>query len=171
VYSIGSGRDFRFEKAVHKHLPHCSIHTIDMQYTICPNNICIFHFVTLGDGQNGTKTLRQLMIDINHTNAEIDILKIDIEYSEYLFFHNLFSNNEINQKLRPIYIRQILIVRSHFELIDEFIYLFRKFISFANEYSKPMLYFIYLIHKITLYIIEKSIQVFLIMLPNTVLLN
>jgi hypothetical protein len=83
-----------------------------MQYSICPNNICTFHFVTLGDGRNGTKTLRQFMNDINHTNAEIDILKIDIEYSEYLFFHILFSNNELNQKLQPVYIRQILIVRS-----------------------------------------------------------
>lgn len=108
IYSLGSGRDFRFEEAVHQHLPHCSIHTIDMQYAFCPTNVCTFHHVQLGDGRNGTKTLRQLMIDINHTNAEIDILKIDIEYSEYVFFHLLFSNN---RQFQPIFIRQILIVR------------------------------------------------------------
>lgn len=82
-----------------------------MQYTICPENICTFHHIKIGDGLNRTKTLHQFMTDINHTNAIIDILKIDIEYSEYLFFHDLFSNNEINQKLQPVYIRQILIVR------------------------------------------------------------
>ncbi len=108
---MGSGRDFRFEQAVHKYLPHCSIHTIDMQYAICPNGICTFHFVKLGNGQNGTKTLSQFMIERNHTNSEIDILKIDIEYSEYLLFHIFFSNNVINRNLRPVYIRQILIVR------------------------------------------------------------
>ena len=51
---MGSGRDFRFEEAVHEHLPHCSIHTIDMVYSICPNNICTYHPVKLGNGQNGT---------------------------------------------------------------------------------------------------------------------
>lgn len=108
---MGSGRDFRFEQAIHERLPHCSIHTIDMQYSVCPNDICKFHLVNLGNGQNGTKTLRQFMNEINHTNSIIDILKIDIEYSEYLFFHTLFSNNDFNRNLKPIYIRQILIVR------------------------------------------------------------
>jgi hypothetical protein len=124
VYSLGSGRDFRFEKGLRKHLPNCSIHTVDMQYTICPDNVCIFHHAKLSDGQNGTKTLRQLMADINHTNAEIDILKIDIEYSEYIFFHTLFSNNEINRKLPPINIRQILIVRRNETVSMSLFYVF-----------------------------------------------
>ncbi len=118
VYSLGSGRDFRFEQALHKHVPHCSIHTLDMQYAMCPQNICTFHLVKLGDGQNRTKTLRQFMAERNHTNLEIDILKIDIEYSEYLFFHILFSNNVINRNLQPLYIRQILIVRIEFQSFD-----------------------------------------------------
>ena len=109
---MGSGRDFRFEQAVHERLPRCSIHTIDMQYTICPTNVCTFHHIQLGDGQNGTKTLRQFMNEINHTDAVIDILKIDIEYSEYIFFHTLFSNNDLNRVLSPVYIRQILLVKS-----------------------------------------------------------
>jgi hypothetical protein len=111
VYSLGSGRDFRFEDDLFKRLPHCSIHTFDMQYAFCPNNICKFPLVKLGNGQNGTKTLRQLMTDLNHTNMDIDILKIDIEYTEYAFLHAHFSNNELNRKLKPVYIRQILIVR------------------------------------------------------------
>ena len=108
---MGSGRNFRFEKGIHQHLPNCSIHTVDMVYSICPNEICSFHQAKLGDGQNGTKTLRQLMSELNHTNFEIDILKIDIEYGEYLFFNLLFSNNAMNQLFKPLYIRQILIVR------------------------------------------------------------
>jgi hypothetical protein len=84
-----------------------------MKYTICPTNICTFHLVKLGNGQNGTKTLRQFMNEMNHTNSEIDILKIDVEYGEYLLFHMLFSNNAINRNLQPVYIRQILLVRKY----------------------------------------------------------
>ena len=91
------------------------------------------------------------MIDINHTNAEIDILKIDIEYSEYVFFHLLFSNN---RQFQPIFIRQILIVRMQsifFFFISygiHFISVARKSISFERKSSKPMPYSIYLIRKI-----------------------
>jgi hypothetical protein len=108
---MGSQGDFTFEQSVHKILPHCSIHTVDMKSYACPIGVCTFHLAELGNGQNGTKTLRQLMTELNQTNSEIDILKIDIEYGEYTFFHTLFSNNDINQKLQPVYIRQILIVR------------------------------------------------------------
>lgn len=108
---MGSHGDFSFEESVRKRLPHCSIHTVDMKYYACPIGICTFHQAMLGDGRNGTKSLRQLMNELNQTNTEIDILKIDIEYGEYAFFHSLFSNNAINQKLQPVYIRQILIVR------------------------------------------------------------
>ena len=121
---MGSNGNFQFERAVHKHLPHCSIHTIDMKYSICPNDICKFHLVKLGNGQNGTKTLRQFMIESNHTNSEIDILKIDIEYSEYVFFHLLFSNNDINRMLSSVYIRQILLVRENSLKIYSILYLF-----------------------------------------------
>jgi hypothetical protein len=81
-----------------------------MQFTFCPDNVCTFHHVQLGNGLNGTKTLRQFMADINHTNAHIDILKIDIEYSEHVFFHTLFSDNDLNRASAPLYIRQILLV-------------------------------------------------------------
>ncbi len=108
---MGSQGDFSFEESVHKLLPHCSIHTVDMKYYACPIGICTFHLAELGNGRNGTKTLRQLMTELNQTNSQIDIFKIDIEYGEYTLFHLLFSNNAINQKLQPVYIRQILIVR------------------------------------------------------------
>lgn len=121
---MGSGRDFRFEVAIHKQLPHCSIHTFDMQYAMCPINTCTFHYVQFGNGQNGTKTLHQVMNELNHTNLEIDILKIDIEYSEYLFFHQLFSNNDFNRKFQSIYIRQILIVKIIFKYFDLIVCLF-----------------------------------------------
>ncbi|CAF4494734.1 unnamed protein product [Rotaria sp. Silwood2] len=111
IYSLGSDGNFQFEEAVHKLLPHCSIHTIDMRYFQCPNDVCRFHQVKLGNGQNQTKTLRQLMTELNQTNFEIDILKIDIEYGEYVLLHTFFSNNAINQIFKPVYIRQILIVR------------------------------------------------------------
>lgn len=113
VYSLGSGADFTFERKIKEHLPGCSIHTIDEKYTSCPPHVCTFHHVKLGNGQNQTKTLQQLMIDLNHTTLEIDILKVDIEYSEYVLFHTLFSNDNINPKLRPLYIRQILVVKKN----------------------------------------------------------
>ncbi|CAF0782653.1 unnamed protein product [Rotaria sp. Silwood1] len=109
IYSLGSDGDFQFEETVHKRLPHCSIHTIDMRYFECPKNVCKFHQIKLGDGQNKTTTLRQLMTELNQTNFEIDILKVDIEYGEYILFHKFFSNNILNQSFKPVYIRQILI--------------------------------------------------------------
>ena len=51
------------------------------------------------------------MTQLNQTNAEIDILKIDIEYEEYPFLHAFFSNNEFNRKQQSVYIRQILVVK------------------------------------------------------------
>lgn len=85
-----------------------------MQYTICPDNLCTFHHVELGDGRNGTKTLRQLMNETNQTSNEIDILKIDIEHNEHLFLHTIFSNDRTNKTSTPIKIRQILIVSNQF---------------------------------------------------------
>ncbi|CAF0810616.1 unnamed protein product [Rotaria sordida] len=51
-----------------------------MRYFQCSNDVCTFHQVKLGNGQNKTKTLCQLIDEINQTNFRIDILKIDIEY-------------------------------------------------------------------------------------------
>jgi hypothetical protein len=107
---MGSQGDFSFEISAHQLLPHCSIHTVDMRDYPCPAGVCTFHLAKLGDGQNGSKSLHQLMNELNQTNVPIDILKIDIEYGEYSFFHAFFSNNAINQVLEPVYIRQILIV-------------------------------------------------------------
>ncbi|UJR33604.1 hypothetical protein I4U23_021041 [Adineta vaga] len=109
IYSMGSQGDFSFERHAHELLPHCSIHTVDMRLYECPKEYCTFHQARLGDGQNGSISLRQLMTQLNQTNSEIDILKIDIEYGEYSFLHSFFSNNDINRKLQPVYIRQILI--------------------------------------------------------------
>ncbi|CAF0751049.1 unnamed protein product [Rotaria sordida] len=67
-----------------------------MRYFQCSNDVCTFHQVKLGNGQNKTKTLCQLIDEINQTNFRIDILKIDIEYGEYV---------------KPVYIQQILVVR------------------------------------------------------------
>ncbi|CAF3618317.1 unnamed protein product [Rotaria socialis] len=109
VYSLGSAGEFAFERSVHERLPRCSIHTIDERRFECPKDVCTMHQLTIGDGKNKTKTLRDLMADLNHTNLEIDILKVDIESSEYALFHTLFSNNEMNRNGTQIYIRQILI--------------------------------------------------------------
>lgn len=107
---MGSDGDFTFEVKAHELFPHCSIHTVDMRPFDCPPGVCTFHLANLGNGQNGTKSLRQLMNKLNRTDDEIDILKVDIEYGEYAFFHTFFSNSDANKKLKPVYVRQILMV-------------------------------------------------------------
>ncbi|CAF0750355.1 unnamed protein product [Adineta ricciae] len=109
IYSLGSHGEFSFERTARQLFPNCSIHTVDMKSYSCPAGVCNFHQAKLGDGHNGSISLRQLMTQLNQTNAKIDILKIDIEYGEYPFLHAFFSNNEFNRKQQPVYIRQILV--------------------------------------------------------------
>lgn len=152
-----------------------------MQFTFCPDKVCTFHHVQLGNGLNGTKTLRQFMADINHTNAQIDILKIDIEYSEHLFFHTLFSNDALNRSSPPVYIRQILLV-SAFEgfcreeetnpdRFDRWLLLFRKCIWSVTDCTKLILSSTCSILKTTSSTIENWTEVFHFLLVSTACWN
>ncbi len=117
VYSLGSNGDFTFEKAIKQELPESEIHTFDQNIYMCPANVCIFHQVYLGDGlHDGSKSLHKILDDLNHRERDIDILKVDIEGSEFQLFGELFkltniSNNvpqSLTSKVLP-YIRQILV--------------------------------------------------------------
>ncbi|CAF4735542.1 unnamed protein product, partial [Rotaria sp. Silwood2] len=88
IYSAGSKRDFSFENDMKKTMPHCEIHTFDKNLYTCPQNICIFHQITFGNGThpNDSKTWATIIQELNHVQRKIDILKIDIEGGEYVFF-------------------------------------------------------------------------------------
>ncbi|CAF3342166.1 unnamed protein product [Rotaria sp. Silwood2] len=88
VYSVGSNGDFSFEVNMKKTMPHCEIHTFDRNRYVCPKGICIFHQITLGNGTHpkGSKSWTTIIQKLNHIQRKIDILKIDIEGFEYLFF-------------------------------------------------------------------------------------
>ncbi|CAF1218268.1 unnamed protein product [Rotaria magnacalcarata] len=102
IYSLGSNGEFSFENETKRLLPNCDIHTFDMKVFNC-TNICTFHQVKIGDGINETKTLRMLMSDFNHTQRSLDILKIDVEGSEYEFFDELFSKKDhVSENIRQI---------------------------------------------------------------------
>jgi hypothetical protein len=108
IYSLGSNGEFSFENETKRYLPHCDIHTFDMRDFNC-TEICTFHKVRIGNGTDNTKTLRMLMSDLNHQGRKLDILKIDVEGSEYEFFDDLFDTNDNTSES----IRQIL-VEIHF---------------------------------------------------------
>jgi hypothetical protein len=118
IYSFGSAGDFSFEISIRKELPNAEIHTFDLGDFTCPNTVCQFHQAILGDGKrNGTKSLHTVIDELGHRQRKIDILKIDIEGSEYILFEEFFAHkqntsNDIDSKHNENevpYIRQILI--------------------------------------------------------------
>ncbi len=118
IYSFGSADDFSFEEAIRKELPNAEIHTFDSRNFTCPNNVCTFHQALLGDGKrSGTKSLHTVIDELGHRERQIDILKIDIEGSEYILFEEFFTRKQNNSKDTDSkhngneipYIRQILV--------------------------------------------------------------
>jgi hypothetical protein len=104
IYSLGSNGEFSFENETKRYLPNCEIHTFDMREFNC-TDICTFHKVRIGNGNDNTKTLRMLMSDLNHQGRYLDILKIDVEGSEYAFFDDLFKTTDyLSENIRQILI-------------------------------------------------------------------
>ncbi|CAF1150026.1 unnamed protein product [Adineta steineri] len=102
IYSFGSNGEFSFENETSRYLPNCDIHTFDMKEFNC-TDFCTFHQTRIGDGLGGTKSLRMIMSELNHTGRYLDILKIDIEGSEYEFFEDLFNTTDyVSENIRQI---------------------------------------------------------------------
>ncbi|CAF1437917.1 unnamed protein product [Didymodactylos carnosus] len=119
IYSFGSNNDFTFEIDLKDSLPNCDIHTFDLNKYECPDQICTFHQLKLGNGiDKHTKTLGMIMDELDHAKYELDILKIDIEGGEYSVFPSMFNDK--------IYPRQIQVeihhknVKATHELFDLF---------------------------------------------------
>ncbi|CAF4547309.1 unnamed protein product, partial [Didymodactylos carnosus] len=105
VYSAGSNGEFSFEQDLKSLLPNCEIYTFDRGIYNCPINICTYRQALIGNGiDNGTKTIEMLMRELNHQERELDILKMDIEGSEYSLFMQMFNSTSTNE----VYPRQIL---------------------------------------------------------------
>ena len=113
IYSLGSNGEFSFENETNRFLPNCETHTFDMKKFNC-TDICTFHQVQIGDGSEGKKTLRMIMSELNHSGRNLDILKIDVEGSEFEFFDELFNTTDYLSEN----IRQIL-VEIHLSAIKE----------------------------------------------------
>lgn len=107
IYSFGSNGDFSFEISIKQLIPNAEIHTFDLNVYQCPKNICTFHQVIIGDElNNATKSLYTVINELGHRERKIEILKIDVEGSEFITFKAFFQRprNSINEL--P-YIRQI----------------------------------------------------------------
>ncbi|CAF5025299.1 unnamed protein product [Rotaria sp. Silwood1] len=108
VYSLGSNGDFSFERAIKELFRNAEIHTFDKRLYRCPENVCTFHQVRLGNGKNdSSKSLQMVMNELGHQKRQIHILKVDIEGGEFSFFEELFQSSNNKQSDLP-YIRQIL---------------------------------------------------------------
>jgi len=116
VYSFGSNGDFGFEKAIKHELPESEIHTFDQNLYVCPHNVCTFHQLRVGNARHyGSKSLLMILDNLNHRVRDIDILKVDIEGSEFELFDELFKPTKISKNATQSltrnmlpYIRQIL---------------------------------------------------------------
>ena len=95
VYRAGSRGEFSFEFELKQAMPHCEIHTFDMDKYLCSNNICSFHHIVLGDGNvpRGSKSWLMVLKGLQHSHRVVDILKIDIDGGEYIFLANMFKQN------------------------------------------------------------------------------
>jgi hypothetical protein len=120
VYSVGSNGDFSFEKELKKFIPQCEIHAFDKNVYECPMNICTFHEIIFGDGiqPNGSKSWLTIVKELGHTKRSIDILKIDIEGSEYAFFPLLLNSDKKSfprQILVELHPTNVTLVHNFFE--------------------------------------------------------
>jgi len=112
MYSFGSREQFDFENAVHKLNTNCEIHTFDpfVAGKYAPSYLT-FHPVGLEGKRSNLKdktflSLPDIVDSLDHENKTIDILKVDIEGSEF----NVFTDNMFSElQARGVKIRQILI--------------------------------------------------------------
>lgn len=129
VYSIGSSGNFVFEEGIKELLPNAEIHTFDRANYGCRANLCTFHQAYVGDGKTpGGKSLNMIIDELGHRQRTIDILKLDIEGSEYAVFEAFLkhpsnttagSDGKDSDNKTP-YIRQILIeIHLHSDAGDE----------------------------------------------------
>jgi hypothetical protein len=98
IYSFGSNNNFDFEKAIKQKLPKSEIHTFDQNLYVCPHNVCTFHQLRVGNGRHdGSKSLQMILDSLNHRRRDIDILKVDIEGSEFELFDELFKQVKVSK--------------------------------------------------------------------------
>ena len=133
VYSAGSNGEFSFEIELKKVMPHCEIHTFDKDYHPYPKDVCIFHTMKLGNSiqEAVIKNWTTLLQELNHTNRIVDILKMDIEGDEYIFFPSIFdSTNRIlpKQILIELHPQQDNITHPFFEQLRN-----HSYVIFAKE--------------------------------------
>lgn len=97
VYSIGSNYDFQFEEGIRKHAPNCEFHTFDGTLDLArralpggleEKNIHFHHWnlgVTSGVTEQGwtTKSLQDILTELQHKGRRIHVFKIDCEGCEY----------------------------------------------------------------------------------------
>lgn len=149
IYSLGSNGEFSFENETKRTLPHCDIHTFDMRDFNC-TKMCTFHKMKIADGVlPGTKNLRMVMSELNHSGRELDILKIDVEGSEYEFFEDLLHTDyHLSENIRQI------LVEFHFGRVI-------KKVNNITTYEYPKLHRLFeLFHQNHFVIFHKEVNLF-----------
>jgi len=141
IYSLGLFDNDEFERAMHNLNPTCEIHSFDPT----PGEIENFHmderlaaygahfhdFGITGHGENiniegadvPTKTLAEAMTELGHNN--LDILKVDIEFSEYDMLDTVFCDlhEPTCEKVDNI---GMLLVEMHFRTAAEVVKTFKR---------------------------------------------
>ena len=113
LYSFGSYEVFDFEVGVYDNIGGCVIHTFDPFHKGINTPPYVkyhqigLHKKTFQDKQNYTfQSFHDTIVNLNHKNRVIDILKVDIEFAEFeIFTPKLF----LDMKSVNVTIRQILL--------------------------------------------------------------
>jgi len=117
VYSVGSRGDFTFEVDFkEKGFEKCEIHTFDrlsdfngrIFSELAEKAGVVFHHISLGEPTDRVKhgkRFKDIIVDLKHEGLTIDIMKIDIEGSEWEQYQQWFDDwDATNVKVRQVLI-------------------------------------------------------------------
>eukprot|EP01135_Chromosphaera_perkinsii_P006148 Nk52_evm14s418 gene=Nk52_evmTU14s418 len=126
IYSFGSENEYSFESSIHHLYPHCIIHTFD--HTVLnptPPNYITFHKwgvsdkdqeASSNDGQLKDGKLYRIptiLKALSHVDETINVLKIDVEWSEYSAFTDFFAGVSADGSPSPKMPFQQILIELH----------------------------------------------------------
>ena len=141
VYSVGLFDNDEFERSIHDLVPTCEIHSFDptpgeidkfhMDDRLAAYGANFHHYGISGHGRRiniegvdvPTKYLAEAMAELGHT--KIDILKLDIEFSEYDLIENVFCSLS-DPKCKLVDNIDMLLVEMHFRTASEVVRTFQR---------------------------------------------
>lgn len=120
VYSFGSRKETSFERRVLELAPNCEVHIFDRSAPVHPKGERVFYHCLWLQAE-GNFTLASIMRRLGHSH--VDLLKMDIESTEWPVIRNWDSSLPIGQiavelHLRPDLPPLVHVVNAHFSILE-----------------------------------------------------